>query len=403
MILSSCVDSMKGYSSRKPRVCLISHAYLEKCYRAKLPCLAESVDLRLISPDQFQYPYGLYRADFSTEWGYHVQVYPCRFPAGVRTSTRWVLASRDLGFQRFQPDIIHVENEVHSFSVLQALLYRRLFAPKAKVIVFVWANQRLNGMKGWSLNLLAHSMRPGIDSYIAGNSEAKTLLMECGVSSDHIAVFPLVGLDVKYYTPVSPDDRIRLRADIGIAPNEFVIGYVGRFVEDKGILDLLKAVRLFQKYAECTRLLCVGDGPLKNDLLTLQPDVMVAFPGGSSEVLPYYQLMDVLVLPSRTMPHWKEQFGLVLVEAMACGVPVVGSNSGAIPEVIGDAGLVFPEGNVQELARHLQSLKTSPDLRCRLSELGKHRATEEYSVEHIARKTLATYQQLLARSGSSIA
>ena len=382
-------------SLRKLRVSLIGHAYLEKRTRSKLSYMAKSVNLRLLSPDQFPFPYGIYCANFSEKMGYQVQVYPCRFPAGVRTSTRWILATHDLGFRCFQPDIIHVENEAHSFILLQALIYRRLYAPNAKVVVFVWANQFLNGMKRWVLNPISRFLRPWIDCYIAGSSEAKKLLIESGVSSDRISVFPLVGLDVNYYMPVSPDDRIRMRTDMGIAPQEFVVGYVGRFVKDKGLIDLLKAFQLLLENEEGARLLCVGDGPLKKDLLALQPAVVIASPGGSSEVLPYYQIMDVLVLPSRTMPHWKEQFGMVLVEAMACGVPVIGSSSGAIPEVIGDAGLVFREGDEQELARHLQSLRKLLTFRYRLSELGKHRAIEQYSAEQIASRTLAVYQELL--------
>lgn len=386
----------------RPKVCLISHIYLDERYRGKLPYLGEAVDLRVISPDQFQEAYGLFRADFSMENGYRVQSYPCRFPAGVRTSTRWILDTWDLDFRGFQPDIIHVENEIHSFIILQALTYRRLFAPRAKVVVFVWANQRLRGVKRWGLNLLARWMRVGVDFYIVGNLDAKSLLVESGVPPDLIAIFPPVGVEANYFIPASPSDRIKLRKDLGLASNEFVVGYVGRFVEDKGIADLLKAFWLFQEHAKTTRtrLLFAGDGPLKQELVALQPDVLVASPGGSGEVLPYYQIIDVLVLPSRTMPHWKEQFGRVLIEAMACGVPVIGSSSGAIPEVIGDAGLIFSEGNVQELAKHLHSLKASLDLRCRLSELGKHRATEEYSAEQVACRTLAVYQQLLARSGN---
>jgi len=391
-------------SLRKPRVSLINHTYLEKRARSKLSYMAKSVNLKLLSPDQFPFPYGIYRANFSEKMRYQVQVYPCRFPAGVRTSTRWILATRDLGFRRFQPDIIHVENEAHSFILLQALLYRRLYAPKAKVIVFVWANQRLKGVKGRILNFLALLMRSKIDFYIAGNLEAKVLLMQGGIPADRVMVFPLVGVDMEYYKPALPAERQRLRAKIGIAPDEFVIGYVGRFVKDKGIFDLLKAFRILQVQISRirVRLLCIGNGPLKEYLVSQKPDVLIFSPGGASEVLPYYQVMNILVLPSRTMPGWKEQFGLVLTEAMACGVPVVGSSSGAIPEVIGDAGLVFPEGNEQQLARHLQSLRTSLDLRYRLSELGKHRATEEYGAKQIACRTIAVYQQLLNRSESAI-
>lgn len=384
-------------SLRKLRVSLIGHTYLEKRARSKLPYMAKSVDLRLLSPDQFPFPYGIYHANFSEKMGYQVQVYPCRFPAGVRTSTRWILATHDLGFRRFQPDIIHVENEAHSFILLQALIYRRLYAPKAKVIIFVWANQRLKGVKGRLLNFLALLMRSEIDFYIAGNLEAKVLLMQDGIPADRVTVFPLVGVDMEYYKPALPDERQRLRAKIGIAPDEFVIGYVGRFVPEKGLPCLLEAFRILQVQISGirVRLLCIGNGPFKEYLVSQKPDVLTFSPGGASKVLPYYQVMNILVLPSRTMPDWKEQFGLVLTEAMACGVPVIGSSSGAIPEVIGNAGEVFQEGNSSKLAIKLLNLYQLPERLEELSKRGHQRVAEYYSCESIARQTQAVYQSLL--------
>ena len=70
-----------------------------------------------------------------------------------------------------------------------------------------------------------------------------------------------------------------------------------------------------------------------------------------NDVPRHLRALDALVLPSESTPLWKEQFGHVLIEAMACGVPVVGSDSGAIPEVIGEAGLLFPGGGRDGPAR----------------------------------------------------
>ncbi len=99
--------------------------------------------------------------------------------------------------------------------------------------------------------------------------------------------------------------------------------------------------------------------------------------------------VDVLVLPSRTTRVWKEQLGRVLLEAMACKVPVVGSDSGAIP-----AGLIFPEGDVAALAGCLQRLRDSPELRRELGERGYARVLAHYSQERVAARTAAFYRQL---------
>jgi glycosyltransferase involved in cell wall biosynthesis len=114
-----------------------------------------------------------------------------------------------------------------------------------------------------------------------------------------------------------------------------------------------------------------------------------------AQIAQQFHKIDVLVLPSRTTPVWKEQFGRVLAEAMACHVPVIGSNSGAIPEVIGDAGLIFPEGDVTALANCLRQLINSPDLRHDLAQRGYNRVITNYTQEHIALQTVAFYQQLM--------
>ncbi len=122
----------------------------------------------------------------------------------------------------------------------------------------------------------------------------------------------------------------------------------------------------------------------------------------AAEVPAYLRAMDALVLPSRTTPVWKEQFGHVLIEAMACEVPAIGSDSGAIPEVIGPAGLLFPEGDASALARALDELRSQPALRKRLGEEGRRRVLERYTHEQIARQTADIYRRALTGRRTSL-
>jgi glycosyltransferase involved in cell wall biosynthesis len=108
------------------------------------------------------------------------------------------------------------------------------------------------------------------------------------------------------------------------------------------------------------------------------------------------QLLDAFVLPSLTRPNWIEQFGRVLPEAMACETPVIGSRSGEIPHVIGDAGLVFAEGNVPELVACVQKLLDDPQLYADLASRGRQRVLENYTQERIAQQTYEVYQEMLA-------
>jgi hypothetical protein len=107
--------------------------------------------------------------------------------------------------------------------------------------------------------------------------------------------------------------------------------------------------------------------------------------------------MNVLVLPSLTTPGWVEFFGRVLVEAMACEVPVIGSDSGEIPNVIGDAGLIFHEGEADDLRDKLLLLAHDENLQLELAERGKKRAVEKYSWEQIAADTYEVYTSLMAK------
>jgi len=115
----------------------------------------------------------------------------------------------------------------------------------------------------------------------------------------------------------------------------------------------------------------------------------------TNEVSKELQQMDVLVLPSLTQPNWKEQFGRVLAEAMACETPVIGSSSGEIPYVIDDAGLIFPEGNAQELALRVRKLLENPELYATFAARGRQRVLEHYTQKQIARQTYQTYQEMM--------
>jgi glycosyltransferase involved in cell wall biosynthesis len=108
--------------------------------------------------------------------------------------------------------------------------------------------------------------------------------------------------------------------------------------------------------------------------------------------------MDILAAPSQTTRRWKEQFGRMLIEAMACGVPVVGSDSGEIPYVIGDAGKVVAEADTAAWARTLGTLFETPSLRAELSTLGREQAEVEFAWPVIAQQHLDFFEEVLDRS-----
>jgi glycosyltransferase involved in cell wall biosynthesis len=355
--------------------------------------MANAVDLELVAPKTFPSPYGTAGFAIDPAAGYKVRLLKPLFPVGIRTSTRWFLRSWDLGFRQFNPDIIHVENEAHSFILLQAVVCRALFAPHAKLLLFVWANIPPIGFRGMVFKVLTRLLRSAIDGYLVGNSDGAELLGRVGVEPSRIRLVPQMGVEHNLYRRASTLERHQQRDALNIDEDDFVVGYVGRFVTAKGLDDLVGAAELLQisQPAIRVRMLAVGDGPQKGRLSSLGPQVIVVSPGGGSAALPYYRAMDVLVLPSRTQRDWKEQFGRVLIEAMASTVPVVGSDSGAIPEVVANAGLIFAEGDVSALAAHLETLAEQPELRLQLAERGRERVIAHYTAERIAQSTLEVY------------
>jgi glycosyltransferase involved in cell wall biosynthesis len=179
------------------------------------------------------------------------------------------------------------------------------------------------------------------------------------------------------------------------------IGYAGGLVPEKGV-DLI--LRACAGLVGDWQLTLAGEGSSRAELERLAAALQIAdrmrFAGriGSDAMPMFYHELDVLVLPSRTRPNWKEQFGRVLVEAMACGVAVIGSDCGEIPQVIGGAGLVFAEEDVVGLREALQRLLDSPEERQRLAAVGRQRVLDHFTMQQIAEQTLMVYRQLVTHA-----
>jgi glycosyltransferase involved in cell wall biosynthesis len=179
----------------------------------------------------------------------------------------------------------------------------------------------------------------------------------------------------------------------------YVVGYAGRFVKSKGIDLLIKAVAQL-KNSEITILL-IGNGPEKEAIKALSARYNLSESLKIIETVEYKEMpsclssMDILVLPSITTAKWKEQFGRVLIEAMACGTVVIGSRSGEIPNVVGDAGLLFDENNVEQLATHIQTILQSPETAERFRTAGLQRAREQFSWDAIADRMYKMFKELV--------
>ena len=183
----------------------------------------------------------------------------------------------------------------------------------------------------------------------------------------------------------------------GIQGSSITVGYIGRLVESKGVRLM---VEVLPALPENCRLQFVGKGSLRDELERQAKELGVASRVSFQPPVPYAMVpdrlrsMDTLVLPSQESQFWIEQFGRVLIEAMACGVPVVASQSGEIPRTLGPGGMLVPPGDRRALSEALLALVTNPTLRAETGAAGRSRALENYDAPIVAASFIQAIQSL---------
>lgn len=274
-------------------------------------------------------------------------------------------------------DVIDIHEEPFALSTAQVLLMRALRRNRAPIVLYTAQNLDkrypvpFRWLERWALRSAS-----GIS---ACNSEAAQIAMRKGFAG-RARTIPL-GVDTRWVPEAVEGPPT--------APARVTVGVLGRLVPEKGLAVLLDAVaghpRLHARIA--------GAGPLADAL----PDwvrqrgivdrVMLTGLIAPDDVHDFYRSIDVLAVPSTPTATWTEQFGRVAVEAMAAGVPVVSSDAGALPDVVGGAGIVVPAGDAEKLADALEA--AAGPRREELIAAGLVRA-QECSWESVA----AQYQQL---------
>ena len=307
--------------------------------------------------------------------GYDLRVEPIRFNGKFHVFY-WPGLGRVI--QETRPDVVHLDEEPYNLATALGTWQARRAG--AWPLFFTWQN--LLRRYPVPFSLLEQYVLSRSALAIAGNGDAVEVLHAKGYRGP-TAVIPQVGIDPSLFCP---DGRMPLE--------NATIGYVARLVEEKGPWVLLDALAGLEGE---WRLHVVGSGPLAEPLrarvasLGWQERVRWEPSVPSTEMPDRLRGFDVVVLPSLTRPNWKEQFGRVLVEAMACGVPVAGSSCGEIPNVVGDAGVVVPEGDPTALRRALADLLADPARRAALGAAGVERARRLFTHESIAARTVEAY------------
>ncbi len=303
--------------------------------------------------------------------------------------------------REFRPDVIQVEQGSKSIAYAQLIALNRLLGIKAKMLFFTWWN--LPYELKFPISLLeAHNLK-GTDGIVVGNQDGFEVLRDRNYSGP-MRIMPQLGIDESIF---KPRPQPELAANLGIADSDFIVGFVGRFVPEKGLMTLAKALEGLKEHS--WKWLILGRGPLEAELKQwakdagLEDRLILVESVPHDEVPHYINLMSTLLLPSETTyafktmtaAGWKEQFGHVIIEAMGSAVPVIGSDSGEIPNVIGDEGLVFPEGNSEELRDRLRKLMESPELTKMYGQRGYQKAMQRYTNRALAEEQLKFYEELM--------
>lgn len=362
---------------------MISKALVAEAYQSKLREISRlGVDLFVIIPKCW----GVQEVELTKGEGYHLKLLSCL------RSGRFSHFYPNIAeiFRMCRVDLLHLDEEPFSPVAFETMMAARL--RRVPTLFFTWQN--LFETYPWYYKFFERHTFRHVRGGIAGNEEAREILVKRGFRRP-TWVIPQFGVDPEIF---KKSDSSELRGTLKIA-GKFVVGFMGRLVEEKGLDTLLTTLNHLPNDVV---VLMVGSGPFQPQLeqicakLGLEERVRWVPAVPSREVPKYLSAFDVLVLPSRTRPKWKEQFGRVLVEAMACEVPVIGSNSGEIPRTIGNCGYVFPEGDASTLANLLCRLKNDNSLRSALGSQGRARVLAHFTQAEIAQRTVEFYRYILS-------
>jgi glycosyltransferase involved in cell wall biosynthesis len=371
------------------RVIVISHSYFDPALRGKLRALASrGVEVTVGVPQHWSESVLGGRIDTKWERQGGVEAFPLpvgRGGSGDLTALRYGHRELQALVRDKRPDLIQIEESPLSLAATDV----EKTARRAKVPVVMLTLDNVDGDIPWLARRRRRRILTRSRGVIAASGHAAALVRRWAPNVP-LAVIPQLGVAV----PSVPAHGYH---------EGLSIGYIGRLVPQKGLDTLLDALAAIRD--ERWHLTVAGEGPERERLERLATEHRLAARVRWMGALPRDQIttlwpdIDVLVAPSRTLTTWREPVAHTVMEAMAHEVTVVGSDSGVLPEIIGDAGRVVPAGDVNALAQALRDLMVSAARRP-LIDAGRGRVMQRFSDDAVAEETIKFWQEALGLSPS---
>ncbi|TYQ26950.1 glycosyltransferase family 4 protein [Pseudanabaena sp. UWO311] len=285
-----------------------------------------------------------------------------------------------------QPDFIYVHHEPYAAATAQLYLANFISGQKP-ISFFTWQN--ILKHYPFPFNYSEKFVLENSAIAFSGSYSAAEVLLQKGFKGKSI-LLP-ASVDPLIYQP-QIESNTSLKTELQASASEVLIGYMGRIVEEKGLKTLLYALKTIINLS--WRLIVVGSGNYMSTFDAIAQECKISDRITHLGFIPhqnapqYLSAFDILVLPSETRKNWKEQFGRVTIEAIACGTPVIGSDSGEIPNLINKTGggLTFPETQADVLANRITQLIEDIDLRHELAAKGRSVVLNEYSNQVIGQR-----------------